>query len=205
MQCFELTNNGVVKGLQVHAHPEPHINLTSDGSLWMDFDKRYTQLVQKAVTKYPRRTLIVHNLKVVVESDHNIYVKPCRTEMEALVYIRLTAKPKGLVFLSALNDRKEVCRRNTIVPFFAPFPPYGISVLGSPYKGMRDDEMPWIEGAQEIELTIVMMRGACFRIFRSAPKGVNLGTSVTWTGWNLKTRELAWDRGVDLVENEVRA
>lgn len=201
MQCFELTDHGVTIGLRVEAHPTPHVTLSSDVEKadYFNLDHRLSPLIQKTKSLCPDGLLRIRNLTIVRTPNEEDYMTTCPPDRTALVYLRVSAaRPRGVVVLQASNNRGEFCRGDEIVPWFAPFPSLGISLLSNPYG----KDMPWMDGLPSIELALVMMKGASFRIFRTeAPRGVQRATFVKWTGSSLEATK-PMGRG---MENEVHA
>lgn len=181
MQCFELNDRGVVPGVVVQPDPDPTINISANGEFFLVLDKKLTPLVRQCERESRGRPIRARNLTIVTTPEDE-YVTTCRPTKEALVHLSVSAAPGGKVTLSAADDRGQVARGDEIATSFGPFPSLGISVLGPQHWKNK----PWENGTSHLDIVLVMMKGASFRIFRSsAPTGCNRVTYVKWNGAHL--------------------
>jgi hypothetical protein len=183
MRCFELTDTRIIEGLKVQPGPDlPHINITSDGELYAPVDPTLTALIARA--SMARSSPI--RLRFATVMNDGEFIAASKQGNEALVRVDVSAPRGGRVTLSASNDRGETLEGQRVVKCFGPFPSLGIYIL-APALAIPVEQRPWTVGAQRLELAIVMLPGASFRISRSRTElGIPMNSYVLWTGTKLE-------------------
>lgn len=183
MRCFELTDTRIIEGLKVQPGPDqPHVNITSDGELYAPIDPALATLIAKASAA---RSSPIRMRFATVMNDGE-FLTSSKQGNEALVRVDVSAARGGKVTLSASNDRGETFENQRVVKCFGPFPSLGIYIL-APALAIPLEQRPWTMGTQRLELAIVMLPGASFRIFRSKTEmGIPANSYVLWTGAKLE-------------------
>jgi hypothetical protein len=173
MKCFELKNDTLREGLLIEDDAGlPRINLSSDKKNYLEFDNRLKEVYQRAPKIAPIR---MHYLSM--SKDKKRVSTPRRNDRLALLVLFVAAGQGGDVTLSACSYQDTILPgEERVHKAYAPFPPTGVNLV---------TEVPpfvWAGGAATIELSVVMMPGASFRISRTGK--LHVARPHTYLYWN---------------------
>ena len=174
MKCFELKNDILREGLLIDDDAGlPRISLSSDKKSYLELDGRLKGIYERAPKIAPIR---MHYMSL--SKDRKVVGMPRKNDRLALLLLFVAAGQGGDVTLSACSYQETVYEgEERVKKLYAPFPPVGIEVLGE-----VPEAAPWYGGATILELAIVMMPGASFKVSRTGK--VHAARPHTYLYWN---------------------
>jgi hypothetical protein len=177
MHCFSLTEK-VKSGIVISREGGSHISDAEGSSLMMMLDKELTEFVDHLPPGIPR----LH--RAAVEFQQGVMVlKKSRGRLppQALVRLETAGGDGGRVYITA-NAYDEELVKGRVVRKYRQFPPLGINSFTDQ---ARLDKLFW-EGAEILDLFLVMNPGASFRVFRDGRlEGASPQMCVHWNGYDL--------------------
>jgi hypothetical protein len=106
----------------------------------------------------------------------------------AFVRIDVRAGAGGAVTLSS-GGYADVFIKEEVQKCFHQFPPVGIRVVGMDRAEALDEGEPWTIGASHIEVAVMMVKGACFRVHRTGNlRQLRKDLFVEWNGFKMDVR-----------------
>lgn len=174
MKCFELKNDTLREGLLIDDESGlPRINVSSDKKKYLELDARLTAIYQRAPKIAPIR---MHY--AALSKDRKTISMSKKNDHLALLLICALAGQGGDVTLSGCAFQETVMPGEARVQkLYGPFPSEGIEVLGE-----VPEMAPWFGGATVLELAVLMLPGASFRVTRTGK--VHAARPHTYLYWN---------------------
>ncbi len=177
MKCFELKNDTLREGLLItdEAGP-PRVNVTTSGSFFLPLDSHLASIYRQAPKIAP-----IRQHEVTLSRDLRTLSSPRRHDRMALLLLHLEGGQEGDVSLSSCAFEERVPETNERVEkLYRTFPSQGVRVLGD-----HPEPEPWFGEAKILELVVVMLAGAAFRITRTGRHDSRVNTFLHWNGFRM--------------------
>lgn len=177
MKCYELKDDTLREGLLITDESgPPRINITTDGAFSLPLDPRLADVYRRA----PRIASIRQHY-ATLGRDRKTISTPKKSDQLALLRLSVRGGENGDVSLTGCAFDEDVnLDEGRVDKLYRPFPSQGIELLGdSPEPG------PWF-GTDFLELALIMIPGASFRVSRSGQlHGARMHTYLYWNGYKL--------------------
>ncbi len=191
MKCFELRDDMMKEGLLVSNDAGLScVKITMDGQRVLPLDKMMANAFDRAPKLAPIRLIyatLTKDLKSIACSR--------KADRCALLRIDVGAGQGGQVSLSACSFQDNLTENGVVQKLYSTFPPQGVQVLGA-----YDEPEPWF-GDQRLELVMIMLQNASFRINRTGRLGeLRQNTYIQWDGFRLRITPEAKKRNDVMTE-----